>query len=249
MRMLFALWLAIFWQSSPASPGAQLPALHLGMSAEEAHKILGPEDGCFVPDVSRVFLPSQCGAVSQVYDSVFEVFTRKTAGDEYQLRVHYAFDKSRSRLHPTARIDGVWFALDKPKPLLVALADISEAAELCSSGCRLLQTTDPVSITVHVFPESVSLEQATLAGQVATDWKAVPDAKYVPSIYASWKTLDDSGAEAPKHSPDPLRDDVTELHLDAFSEELEARLARNYPSDYAQPLDLGRWEPEPKSHH
>jgi hypothetical protein len=61
-----------------------------------------------------------------------------TSQNEYEVLVHFRFDASESRLHPTPRVQEVQFRADKVRTMREMLSDLPEAVAICSGGCRAL---------------------------------------------------------------------------------------------------------------
>lgn len=65
------------------------------------------------------------------------LYSRKTAGNEYEIMVFEKDDDSASRLHPVVKVKEVRFTLDHDMAPEEALEDIAEAKALCSGHCTI----------------------------------------------------------------------------------------------------------------
>jgi hypothetical protein len=77
-----------------------------------------------------------------VLGSRCDVYSRRTASNEYEIHIVYEDDSSESRLHPTKRVSEVIFAADKPEPLTTMIDDVAEIRALCKDGCRIWYHSD-----------------------------------------------------------------------------------------------------------
>lgn len=78
---------------------------------------------------------------------VWEVYRRKTPGNEYRILILYYADYSQSRLHPTARVEEARFEADKPRPARQLLSDLKEARALCAQNCQVQSTGSALRVT------------------------------------------------------------------------------------------------------
>jgi hypothetical protein len=101
---------------------------------------------------------------------VFEVYTRKVAGNEFELNINYDGGESKSRLHPTLRVYLVIVKFDRPQPLRQVLRTSPDIALLCHDGCRLQKdgTTDSIFITDTALTESLFFEYWSENGESRT---------------------------------------------------------------------------------
>jgi hypothetical protein len=113
------------------------------------------------------------------------IYSRKTASNEYQLRVFYSMDTRQSRLHPTARVVAVDFVFDHPLPLGDALTDLVEAQELCAERCRVVALSKLDERKILVYPVAITAEQRDLAGLAAEGYQRAPDEQFSwsPAIF------------------------------------------------------------------
>src|SRR6185295_9513222 len=101
---------------------------------------------------------------------LLDVYSRKTANNEYELRIEYSADVE-SRLRPTIRANRAWFIADKAVAAQGILADMAEAVDLCKdSGCRLKAKVGPPR-SIECLVENPTGAQGELADKVASGWK------------------------------------------------------------------------------
>jgi hypothetical protein len=116
---------------SAATLGQQ--AIRIGMIRDEVIARTGPPVKYFDAG-TRVYLDSPPLLVK---GPLYEIHTRKSATNEYEINVNYTADATTSRLHPTLRIDRAFVRFDHPEKAIAALQGSAEIAALCAAGCKI----------------------------------------------------------------------------------------------------------------
>jgi hypothetical protein len=117
-----------------AAAFAQAPVgIGIGMSREDTLAALGAPTGYFDAGTQLRTERLPVATIGPLY----EVFTRKTADNEFELNIRFQEDPTGSRLHPTLRIARAFVRFDKPVPVKTVLLQSPEVAKLCLEGCRL----------------------------------------------------------------------------------------------------------------
>jgi len=169
----------------PSSQVQAAPAkIELGDSEAAVHEKLGQPTSYYAPEPGKHFYgDAEYRAALDVYGNVLDVYTRKTANNEYEIRIQYQLDQRSSRLHPVLRVDRVTFIVDRPAVATDLLNDIAEAREVCSQGCRLWGVTLVGSQEVVAFADHASSADQVKAAQVASGWKNDPSSdSWVPGV-------------------------------------------------------------------
>jgi len=163
--------LVIFATVARSQPPATESAFFtFGSTRDEAQKVVGAPQRWYVPE-GRLFLSSldEYLAALKVYGpTVEDVYARKTATNEYLIRVGWLPDTTTSRLHPTERLRSLYAEIDKPGSMATILKDFAEAAEVCKAGCDLYGVPHDY---VLAFPSKPTTEQLTLGARLATNFK------------------------------------------------------------------------------
>lgn len=177
-------------QSSSPSGGAQAPAsatisyptFEIGMPLEETLKRFGLPDGCFVISPARHYPRAECDAVHSIWPRTLEVFHRKTATNEYELRMDFFADETASRLHPPIRLSSVRLIADRPRPVMETIVDIPEASALCASGCRFFGACFARNPTIIIVPDRPSDDDISLATLVGNHGVREAHMKFYPGM-------------------------------------------------------------------
>lgn len=130
----------------PAFPQQEPTAeIELGRTMQEIVTAFGSQQECYVGDIhEHRFTPTECRAAEDVYDDVRDAYTRRTKTNEYELRMGYGVDSSKSKLHPDLRLEDVEIIIDRPKPFVEIASDLPEAKRLCAGGCFRFGTISDV---------------------------------------------------------------------------------------------------------
>ena len=104
-----------------------------------------------------------------------DAFRRKTAKNDYNVRVYYGPDRRRDQDLPEIRVIRIELKPAKPLPLLPTLKDLPEAFELCREGCEIWGYR--IGPSAMVFPQNPTLLQRRTAEQIAYKWKPMPPEK------------------------------------------------------------------------
>jgi hypothetical protein len=166
--------ISIFFAAATAFPQQQPTVeVELGRTMQEIVTAFGSPQECYVGDIhEHRFTPTECGAAEDVYDNVRDVYTRKTKTNEYELRMGYGVDSSKSKLHPDLRLEDVEMIIDKPKPFVEIASDLPEVKRLCAGGCSRFGTISgactingPVLV---LYPRKLAEEDQANAEKVAS---------------------------------------------------------------------------------
>lgn len=122
-----------FLLSAVAVGAAQ--TLQLGMSYEAVVQHFGTPLWYLLGDSTWPTKPT--AEEEAVMGTRQDVYSRRTASNEYEVHIVYEDDSSESRLHPTKRVNAVKFVADKPQPLLTMADDVAEIKAICKDGCRI----------------------------------------------------------------------------------------------------------------
>src|SRR5262245_26581823 len=128
-NILFAI--VVLMVSQKASWSAEQPNLVPGMTRDEVRKQFG-EPKNFYSRKTKKHYPAgpEAVAAEQIAGPLLDVYSRKTAGNEYELRVDYSADMAESGSRPTMRANRAWFIADKAIAARGILADMAEAVDL-----------------------------------------------------------------------------------------------------------------------
>ena len=176
---LFCLSVFVMGQDDPAenrqerSPST-LRAIELGMTQGEVRERWGSPHTIYLPSFQESDFADR-----EDYDwgvhalrRLSDAFRRKTAKNEYDVRVYYALDRRRDSDDPEIRVINVELKPAKLLPLLPTLKDLPEAFELCRAGCEVWGNL--IGPSVVVFPQYTTLRQRRIAAQVAYTWRPIP---------------------------------------------------------------------------
>lgn len=105
------------------------------MTAADLHAQFGQPRAIFAAEAQAYITPAEYQNLRVRHGLYWEVFSRKTARNEYRILIAFTADTSRSKLHPTARIDEVRFEVDKEMEPEALVKDIAEARVLCANAC------------------------------------------------------------------------------------------------------------------
>jgi len=133
--------------------GYSQSALRIGMSKQEVMSRLGPPLKYF--DSGTQLYLKHPPIVAE--GNVFEIYSRRLAGSSFELKVHYSDDLSKSRLHPTRRLDWLVVEFDRPQPLRQVLRTCPEIVMLCRQGCTLRHGSESSDVTVTDVAKTVSI--------------------------------------------------------------------------------------------
>ena len=124
-------------------------------------------------DMSKQKVVSKIGAPSKYFDSgtqlylthppivavgnFFEVYSRRLAGSNFELKLRYRDDLSHSRLHPTRRIDWVIVEFDRPQTLRRVLRTCPELVYLCRQGCTIQHSGESMKSKINDLAKTESI--------------------------------------------------------------------------------------------
>lgn len=164
---------AIFIVFASLTASAQDVAFRLGMTREDVTRDFGRPARWFANGQYYDHVPSSVGG-----GTLWDVYSRRTAQNEYEVLVNFRVDASESRLHPTLRVHEVRFRADKAKTMKEMLLDLPEAITICASGCRA--HADKIwGLTMYLVPVA-DASVATLTGTLSdpdTGQRIPPGAK------------------------------------------------------------------------
>ena len=177
--------LLLIVSQKPAWP--EQPKLVPGMTKDEVWKEFG-EPKSFYSRKTRKHYESgtEAAAAEQMVGPLLDVYYRKTANNEIELRIEYSADMVESRLRPTIRANRAWFIADKAVAAQDLLPQIAEAVDLCKdSGCRLKAKVGPPR-SIECILQNPTDAQQKLADKVASGWKPSENGgtrfKWTPAI-------------------------------------------------------------------
>jgi len=168
-NFILAVLLLIVSQK-PAWP--EQPKLVPGMTKDEVWKEFG-EPKSFYSRKTRKHYESgaEAATAEQMVGPLLDVYYRKTANNEIELRIEYSADMVESRMRPTIRANRAWFIADKAVAAQDLLPQIAEAVDLCKdSGCRLKAKVRPPR-SIECILQNPTDAQQKLADKVANGWK------------------------------------------------------------------------------
>jgi hypothetical protein len=187
MKRLFAV---IIVASSLATAFAQTrPPFTLGTPIETVHKVFGEPLAYWNESTEHVITdPAEARIARKLGHDLHDIYQFKTASNAYRFKLRYEPDTTQSRLNPVERLVAVNIEIDKPvDDVKLVLADVPEAASLCSRECTIFK---PQVDVIHVQPAmDLSLaeyaEAALVAHMLCIDRlfeKAGDEVKWVPSL-------------------------------------------------------------------
>jgi len=149
------------------------PRLVPGMTRDEVRKQFGEPKKFYSRKTKKHYESGpEAVAAEQLVGPLLDVYYRKTANNEYELRIEYSADRVESRLRPVIRANRAWFVADKAVAARSILADMAEAVDLCKdSGCRLKAKVGPPR-SLECIVENPTGPQEKLAENVASGWKS-----------------------------------------------------------------------------
>jgi hypothetical protein len=159
MKHLFAV---IIVASSLATAFAQTrPAFTLGTPIETVHKIFGEPLAYWNESTKHAITdPAEARIARKLGHDLHDIYQFKTASNAYSFQLRYEPDTTQSRLNPVERLVAVNIEIDKPvDDVKLVLADLPEAASLCSRECTIFK---PDVDVIHVQP-AVDLSPAEYA--------------------------------------------------------------------------------------
>lgn len=115
------------------APTKQVSVFRVGRTMEDVQLEFGPPSRYWMDGHYYDHLPSIAYGAR-----LWDVYSRRTGRNEYEIRIAYDIDASASRLHPTLRVGDIKFFLDRAVPMKDAMEDIPEVAIACLPGCRIL---------------------------------------------------------------------------------------------------------------
>ena len=136
--------------------------------------------GMRVPGGAKWPLRSRCARRDE--------YRRKTSANEYEIRPYYQTDDTESRLHPATVLASVNVRIDQPRPVAELFSDMTEIAQLCAGGCRIVGLTPEDHPKFALFPKGATDEQRAWALRVASHMlpRDRPDNPR-PVIYFYWE--------------------------------------------------------------
>jgi hypothetical protein len=194
----------------PAAAPKTRPEFVLGASFSEWHQTFGTPDRYWDVDTkSYLHRSTEYNAARELGHRVIDVYTIQTAQNTYEFQLSHHVDDTQSRLHPTARLVNVIFELDRPVPvadLQNLLADMPEAARMCSGGCTVYSrrySSGSISIyyPLSVQPTAPTTQELQEASEVHTLWGSPTMVKLVESEVE----LDHEGAAASRKPYQPSK--------------------------------------------
>jgi hypothetical protein len=241
----FLLTILLLGAAQRAARPEEHPKLVPGMTRDEVRKQFG-EPRSFYSRKTRKHYESgpEAFAAEQIVGPLLDVYHRKTATNEYELRIAYSADMVESRLRPTLRADRAWFMADKAVAAGDFLADIPEAADLCKdSSCRLKAKVGPPR-SIECFVENPTDAQQRLADMIANGWKPSEggDArfKWSPAIILTREAWNYDHT-SPIQTVNWLDERIEEAEFsvtDVLQESRESKSMTSRPM-----IDLGIWNP------
>lgn len=190
--------LALLWRSVPKHVFASdAPAFALGMTESEVEGVFGKPSG-YRGSYSRRRYPSGGYSAAVAVESrgkIGRLYSRTSASNEYEIRVYYGSDVSKSVLHPVAKVSSVEFIVDRPAPFRALLADLPEAALLCRVRC-VVQGETSSSRSIVVYQPQPTAEQKSIADGAAGGFERPEDPStrpaednfdWYPSLRFSWE--------------------------------------------------------------
>jgi hypothetical protein len=153
----------------------------LGDTRDRVHLLMGDPKEIWIGKASKHYSIEQAADAIAIWRSPFaDVYMLATSHNEYELRIWYSGDSSKSRLHPALRVDRIDFVLDKDLPLATALGDIAEARALCATGCTAVVVEDKIEAgrapQVYLYAGNAPLEQLRTAAAAARGFSEEPNA-------------------------------------------------------------------------
>jgi hypothetical protein len=168
----------------------------LGMTIQEVTQLFGLPGKCYVRERGEHrFTPIECDVAEEIYDDVRDVYTRKTKTNEYELRMEYTVDASKSRLHPELRLLSVVLVVDRPTPMAEIVADLPEARRLCAGGCLMIGSLLGRSFTdrsgrgrpeLVLYPKNPGKEELAEAANNANGYGRPGDQKVLEDHPGDW---------------------------------------------------------------
>jgi hypothetical protein len=240
--LLTILLLAV--SQKPAWPDEQ-PKVVPGMTRDEVRKQFGEPKRFYSRKTRKHYETGpETVAAEQIVGPLLDVYYRKTANNEYELRIEYSADMVESRLRPTIRADRAWFIADKAVVVRDILADIAEAVDLCKdSNCRLKAKAGPPR-SIECFVENPTAAQEQLADKVASGWKSSEDGgtsfKWSPAIILTREPWNYDHT-SPIQTVNWLGEKIEEAELSVIDLLQESRDRKSIT--FRPMIDLGIWKP------
>jgi len=235
--------LLLIVSQKPAWP--EQPKLVPGMTKDEVWKEFG-EPKSFYSRKTRKHYESgtEAAAAEQMVGPLLDVYYRKTANNEIELRIEYSADMVESRLRPTIRANRAWFIADKAVAAQDLLPQIAEAVDLCKdSGCRLKAKVGPPR-SIECILQNPTDAQQKLADKVANGWKPSENGgtrfKWTPAIILTREAWNYDHT-SPIQTVNWLHEKIEEAELsvaDVLQESRESNGTTSRPM-----IDLGTWNP------
>jgi hypothetical protein len=115
-------------------------------------------------------------------------YRRKTSANEYEIQPFYSNDDTESRLHPATVLATVNVNIDQPRPVAELFSDLTEIAQLCAGGCRIVGLSPNENPKFALFPKNPTDEQRASALRAARHMlpQDRPD-NPLPVIYFYWE--------------------------------------------------------------
>jgi hypothetical protein len=146
----------------------------LGVTDEDLYKVFGVPNKWWAPEPGKHLNGiTEYKAAAGVW-LLQDVYERKTATNLYEIRAAYHADRRESRLHPKLRVTSVEFLVDKPGTFREMLADLAEAEEICTTGCKLYGIDSVGEYYILAYPSKPTPEQTAAAALAATGYKDQP---------------------------------------------------------------------------
>lgn len=163
-------------ESQERAPSTLRP-IELGMTRAEVRELWGSPHTMYLPSFQESDFADR-----EDYDwgvhalkRLSDAFHRKTAKNEYNVRVYYGPDRRRDPDLPEIRVIRIELKPAKLLSLLPTLKDLPEAFELCRAGCEVWG--HKIGPSVMVFPQNPTVLQRRTAEQIAYKWKPMPPEK------------------------------------------------------------------------
>jgi len=187
---------------------------------------------------------AEAATAEQMVGPLLDVYYRKTANNEIELRIEYSADMVESRLRPTIRANRAWFIADKAVAAQDLLPQIAEAIDLCKdSGCRLKAKVGPPR-SIECILQNPTDAQQKLADKVANGWNPSENGgirfKWTPAIILTREAWNYDHT-SPIQTVNWLHEKIEEAELsvaDVLQESRESNGTTSRPM-----IDLGTWNP------
>jgi hypothetical protein len=245
MTRIFLLTMLLLAVGQKSAWPDEQPKLVPGMTRDEVRKQFGEPKNFYSRKTKRHYESGpEAVAAEQIVGPLLDVYSRKTANNEYELRIEYSADMVESRLRPTIRANRAWFIADKAVAAQGILADMAEAVDLCKdSGCRLKAKVGPPR-SIECLVENPTGAQGALADKVASGWKPSESGgigfKWSPAIILTREAWNYDHT-SPIQTVNWLSEKIEEAELSVTDLLQESRESKS--TTFRPMIDLGIWNP------